>query len=90
MWFTNEVIAFGVTYIFKDHKDYFLAVSGVFLVGLAFLLIKIVRFDPIDADMIINEQAINLTSQHTETFRNLVMLEDFKEEMKSNKSISLS
>jgi len=44
---------------------------------------KFVKFDPIDADMIINEQAINLTSQHTDNFRNLVMVEDFFEEIKN-------
>ena len=44
---------------------------------------KFVKFDPIDADMIINEQAINLTSQHTDNFRNLVTVEDFFEEIKN-------
>lgn len=43
------------------------------------------KLDPIDAELIINEQAINLTSQYTETFRTYVGLDDFIQEMKNNK-----
>ena len=46
---------------------------------------KFYKIDPIDADMIINEQAINLTSQHTDNFRVLVLVDDFFEEMKNSK-----
>jgi len=35
------------------------------------------RLDPIDQNLIINEQAINLTSQYTDNFRTQILLDDF-------------
>jgi len=44
-------------------KDEFLyIVSGSLLVILSYVLLRFYRVDPIDAGLILNEQAINLTS----------------------------
>ena len=51
--------------------------SGVGLLGCAVLVYKFYRLDPIDQELIINEQAINLTSQYTENFRTYFHLDDF-------------
>jgi len=46
-----------------------IAVSGGLLLVSCYFIYYNYRLDPIDADLIINEQAINLTSQYTDTFR---------------------
>ena len=55
------------------------------LLGCAVLVYKFYRLDPIDQELIINEQAINLTSQYTENFRTYVHLDDFIQELKISK-----
>ena len=59
-----------------------LVLSGFGLLGCVYLLRRYYRFDPIDAGLLVNEQAINLTSQHTEYFRTYITLDDFIEAVK--------
>ena len=59
--------------------------SGICLIVSAFLIHKFYRLDPIDQELIINEQAINLTSQYTDNFRTYVNLDDFIQELKNSK-----
>lgn len=56
--------------------------SGFGLLCCAFVIYKFYRLDPIDQELIINEQAINLTSQYTDNFRTYVHLDDFIQEIK--------
>jgi hypothetical protein len=70
-------LAFLIYRFFKDEKEILILGSGVFLLGCAVLVYKFYRLDPIDQELIINEQAINLTSQYTENFRTYVHLDDF-------------
>jgi hypothetical protein len=55
-------LAFLIYRFFKDEKEILILGSGVFLLGCAVLVYKFYRLDPIDQELIINEQAINLTS----------------------------
>ena len=70
-------MAFLIYRFFKDEKEILILGSGVLLLGCAVLVYKFYRLDPIDQELIINEQAINLTSQYTENFRTYVHLDDF-------------
>lgn len=42
------------------------------------------RIDPIDCGLLVNEQAINLTSQYTDEVRDQVTLDQFIEELRSS------
>jgi hypothetical protein len=55
-------LAFLIYRFFKDEKEILILASGVCLLGCAVLVYKFYRLDPIDQELIINEQAINLTS----------------------------
>ena len=64
-------------------------ISGFVLCASSLLIYKFYKFDPIDANLLINEQAINLTTQFTDNFREYVTLDDFMQEVKvSNKDRS--
>jgi hypothetical protein len=78
-------LAFLIYRFFKDEKEILILASGVCLLGCAVLVYKFYRLDPIDQELIINEQAINLTSQYTENFRTYVHLDDFIQELKNSK-----
>lgn len=82
VWFTNEFVAFEIFKNFNEQKNYLIAVSGLLLCISSVLIYKFYKFDPIDANLLINEQAINLTTQYTDTFREYVTLEDFIQEVK--------
>lgn len=65
---TNEGLANLVnTLVLKD--EYLYMSSGLALMMLSYVLIKRYRMDPIDAGVLVNEQAINLTSQYTDEVR---------------------
>ena len=84
-WFTNEFIAFEISRVLKNYKNSLIGVSGLFLLLAAFGIYHLYKLDPIDAKLIVNEQAINLTSQHTDSFKTYIHLDDFIERMKSSK-----
>lgn len=85
-WLTNEFIAFELTKAFFNNKDYLIAGSGILLTFVCvYLIYALFKHDPIDAGLIVNEQAINLTSTHTDHFRAYIGLEDFLEQMKHSK-----
>ena len=44
---------------------------------MTYLMVKYYRIDPIDCGLLVNEQAINLTSQYTEEVREHVILDQF-------------
>ena len=83
LWFVNEsisqIIGWGVL-----QDEYLYVISGVLLVIMAFILHYHFHIDPIDAGLLINEQAINLTSQYTEEVRDQVELNQFFEDVRSN------
>ncbi len=85
LWFTNEFVAFELTKAFYGQKNFMLAGSGLGLVALAVVIGRVKGvfvLDPLDADLLIQEQAINLTSQHTAgSFRTLMRLDDFYQEV---------
>lgn len=60
----SQLIGWGVI---KD--EYLYAITGSLLIIMAFVVKCHFRIDPIDAGLIINEQAINLTSQYTDKVR---------------------
>ncbi len=65
---TNEGLANLVNIlVLKD--EYLYMSSGLALMMLSYVLIKRYRMDPIDAGVLVNEQAINLTSQYTDEVR---------------------
>jgi hypothetical protein len=92
-WFTNEFVAFEMyrwLQYYKDnqsidYKNILIAVSGGLLLVSCYFIYYHYKLDPIDAELIINEQAINLTSQYTNTFRTEIQLENFIQEMKNTK-----
>lgn len=71
LWFVNESIAHMINWsVLKD--EYLYIISGLLLIVMAGVLLKYYRLDPIDQGLIINEQAINLTSQYTDEVRDQV------------------
>jgi hypothetical protein len=67
--------------ITKD--EYLYVVSGSLMLLMALLFKKYFTLDPIDAGLIINEQAMNLTSQYTDEVREQVTTTKFFEEVRS-------
>jgi hypothetical protein len=82
VWLTNEFVAFEIFKNLESAKNELLTISGVLLCLSSILIYKFYKFDPIDANLLINEQAIYLTTQYTDTFREYVTLEEFLNEMK--------
>jgi hypothetical protein len=62
LWFTNEFVAFEIFKNFIEQKNLLLMISGFVLCASSLLIYKFYKFDPIDANLLINEQAINLTT----------------------------
>lgn len=52
------------------------------MVGLSFALLRYYRVDPIDAGLILNEQAINVTSQYSDEVRNQLSMNEFVNELR--------
>jgi hypothetical protein len=53
----SQIIGFGIL-----QDEYLYVVSGVLLALMSYVLHRHFRIDPIDAGLLINEQAINLTA----------------------------
>ena len=49
------------------------------------IMFFVVKFDPLDHGLIINEQALNLTSNFSNRYRDTVSVNEFWEEFKSRK-----
>jgi len=52
------------------------------MIPVIIILVTCVKFDPLDADLLINEQAIYMTSNFSNKFRDTLKLSDFKSEFK--------
>ena len=61
LWFTNEAFAMLMNY-FIIEDEYLYVISGVSMVILSVEIFKYYRIDPFDSNLLLNEQAINLTS----------------------------
>ena len=61
IWFTNEALAAAFN-LFITYDEYLYIISGVIMVILSAFYPKYYSLDPNDCGLIINEQAINLTS----------------------------
>ena len=82
-WITNEGIAQLINMnITKD--EYLYIISGSLMVSLSFVLLRYYRIDPIDAGLILNEQAINLTSQYSDELRSQLRMSDFVVELRTD------
>lgn len=61
LWFTNESISHLINaLVIKD--EYLYLGSGLLLTIMSWFILKHYRIDPIDQNLILNEQAINLTA----------------------------
>ena len=61
MWFLNESLSHLISWkVVSD--EYLYIISGALIILMSYVLFKHYRIDPIDCGLIINEQAINLTS----------------------------
>jgi hypothetical protein len=65
-------------------REYLYVISGILMVMLSVLFLRYYRIDPNDWGLIINEQAINLTSQFADEVRECVTIEEFVNEVRSN------
>lgn len=83
MWLTNESISHIIN-SFVQRDEYLYISSGVALLGLTFPMVKYYRIDPIDCELLVNEQSIHLTSQYTDEVRDYVTLPQFIEEIRSS------
>ena len=66
--------------------EYLYIVSGILIVIMTPFLYRFYRIDPIDHDLILHEQALNLTSQYTNEVRDQIKIETFIEEVRSNEA----
>jgi sugar phosphate permease len=68
LWFTNEAVAAACN-LFVTADEYTYITSGILMVILSAFYPKYYTLDPNDCGLIINEQAINLTSQFANEVR---------------------
>ena len=52
-------------------------ISGSLMVIISFVVMRYYRVDPIDAGLILNEQAINVTSQYSDEVRDKLAMSEF-------------
>lgn len=64
--------------------EYLYIVSGSLLVVISYIIWRFYRVDPIDSGLILNEQAINLTSQYSDEVRNALSMSDFVKDLRSD------
>jgi len=57
-------------------------ISGVGMVILSVEIFKHYRIDPFDSNLLLNEQAINLTSQFTNEVRDRILVNEFIAEVR--------
>ena len=67
-----------------QRDEHLYVISGVLMVMLSVLFLRFYRIDPNDWGLIINEQAINLTSQFADEVRECVTIEEFINEVRAN------
>ena len=80
MWISNEYFGHLISerLINNDkERDLLLMISGGLFALMALLYFKLFKIDPIDSNIIINEQAINLTSKHSPNVQEVILLETF-------------
>ena len=66
-----------------NKDEYLYLISGALMIFLSLFLKNYFCIDPIDAGLIINEQAINLTAQYTDEVREEVSTKHFFKEVRS-------
>ncbi len=81
LWFTNEAVSMFININFRS-DEYWYILSGVGMVILSVVMFKHYTIDPIDSELLINEQAINMTSQFTNEVREEILLDDFLDEVR--------
>ncbi|CDW88417.1 UNKNOWN [Stylonychia lemnae] len=81
-WLTNEYLSIKCGQLLILHKGELMVVSGLALIILALMFLRYYSLDPIDQGIIIGEQAIFLTSQHTNQVQNIISVEQFMHESK--------
>lgn len=59
-------------------------ISGSLMVALSFVMLRYYRVDPIDAGLILNEQAINVTSQYSDEVRSQLSMSEFVNELRTD------
>jgi hypothetical protein len=80
VWISNEYFGHLISerLINNDkERDLLLMISGGLFALMALLYFKLFKIDPIDSNIIINEQAINLTSKHSPNVQEVILLETF-------------
>ena len=75
-WITNEGLAQFINMRIKRDENLYI-ISGSLMVALSFVLLRYYRVDPIDAGLILNEQAINVTSQYSDEVRSQLSVSEF-------------
>ena len=61
----------------RDYVFILQIVSGSLLIGIALIMKRLIKFDPIDSGYILNEQAIYLSSHYTDEVTDAMSLEIF-------------
>ena len=59
-------------------------ISGSLMVALSFVMLRYYRVDPIDAGLILNEQAINVTSQYSDEVRSQLSMSEFVNDLRTD------
>jgi hypothetical protein len=72
----------------KNFREYIFLPSGFVLLILSVVLWKYFKIDPIDEGLIVNEQSIVLSTQFTNSYRPIMYLEDFLEEIRGTQKQS--
>ena len=86
----NSVIYVSKNIIPKEYKKVISLTSAIVLFIIIVLILLFLPTDPMDHGLIINETAIYLSSWHTSNMRDIMTIEEFKEEfMKREKFESL-
>jgi hypothetical protein len=62
-------------------------VSGSILIIMSALYARYFQIDPIDSKLIIHEQAINLTSKHSNNVQSIILVNQFLENCTSGKPV---
>jgi hypothetical protein len=82
LWFLNEGAASLISMSIKE-DEYLYIISGVLMILISLFFRTYFCIDPIDAGLIIHEQAINLTSQYTNRVREEVTTQTFFNEVRA-------
>eukprot|EP00347_Sterkiella_histriomuscorum_P017047 403350864 len=76
-WFTNEYLSFKISELLQDSRGILLMISGGVLLLLSLIMLKYFRIDPIDQGYLLNEQALNLTSQFNDQIVSHIKVQEF-------------